>query len=349
MESYFKDRNLIYDFQSGFRKGFSTDTCLIHLTDYIRSQNDKGNVVGMVLLDLQKAFDTVDHAILLMKLYSSGLGQDMLRWFKSYLSDRRQLVDVSGTFSSTANISCGVPQGSILGPLLFLVYVNDMSAVVQNKLLLYADDSAILVSGKDIPTVEKALSEDLLSVSHWLVDNKLSLHLGKTESIVFGSKQKLRSQSSLNITCNGTPITSTSSVKYLGVTIDQHLSFNSMAESVIKKANARLKFLYRKKDYLTQHTKRLLVLSLVQCHFDYACSVWYNGLTQSLKHKLQVTQNKLIRFVLNLDPRAHVGHQQFESLNWLPVDKRVEQIMMCHTFKIKHNLAPDYMDYCLVS
>ena len=188
VESYFKDRNLIYDFQSGFRKGFSTDTCLIHLTDYIRRENDRGNVVGMVLLDLQKAFDTVDHAILLMKLRSSGLSKDIIRWFRSYLSDRQQLVDVSGTFSSTANVTCGVPQGSILGPLLFLAYVNDMSGVIHNKLLLYADDSAILVSGKDIATVEKALSDDLQTVSHWLVDNKLSLHLGKTESIVFGFK-----------------------------------------------------------------------------------------------------------------------------------------------------------------
>lgn len=349
VESYFKESNLIYDFQSGFRKGFSTDTCLIHLTDYIRRENDRGNVVGMVLLDLQKAFDTVDHAILLMKLHSTGLSQDIIRWFRSYLSDRQQLVDVSGTFSSTAYVTCGVPQGSILGPLLFLAYVNDMSGVVQNKLLLYADDSAILLSGKDIVTVEKALSDDLQTVSHWLIDNKLSLHLGKTESIVFGSKHKLRSHSSLNITCNGTLITSTSAVKYLGVTIDQFLSFNCMAESVIKKAIARLKFLHRKKEYLTQHTKKLLVMSLVQCHYDYACSVWYSGLTQSLKHKLQVTQNKLVRFILNLEPRAHVGQQHFETLNWLPVNKRVEQIMLCHVFKVKHNLAPDYMDYFFTS
>ena len=109
---------------------------------------DKGNLVGMILLDLQKAFDTVNHSILLMKLSAAGLGDDILRWFKSYLSDRQQLVDVSGTHSGTAPISCGVPQGLILGPLLFLIYVNDMSAVVNNKLILYADDSGIHVSGK---------------------------------------------------------------------------------------------------------------------------------------------------------------------------------------------------------
>lgn len=306
-------------------------------------QMDKGNLIGMVLLDLQKAFDTVDHSILLMKLSAAGLGKDILRWFNSYLSDRRQLVDVSGVHSSTANISCGVPQGSILGPLLFLIYVNDMSAVVKNKLLLYADDSGILVSGKCKADVERALEEDLHLVSEWLVDNKLSLHLGKTESILFGSKHRLRSNSSLDIKCNGTNIKPTSSVKYLGATIDQSLSFDAMARSVLQKVNARLKYLYRKQDFLTQHTKKLLVMSLIQCHFDYCCSIWYPGLTQSLKNKLQVTQNKLIRFILGLDPRSHIGPAQFRELNWLPVSKRVDQIILCHVFKVKKGLAPDYM------
>jgi len=117
------------------------------------------------------------------------------------------------------------------------------------------------------------MSEDLLSVSHWLIDNKLSLHLRKTESIVFGSKQKLKAQSNRSITINNTTIASTTSVKYIDVTIDQHMYFTSMADSVIKKANARLTFLYRKTYYLTRHTKMLLVMSLIQCHFDYTCSV----------------------------------------------------------------------------
>ena len=160
-----------------------------------------------------------------------------------------------------------------------------MSAVVKHKLLLYADDSAILVSDKSISTVEKMLSDDLKQVSEWLIDNKLSLHLGKTESILFGSRQKLRSQSFLNISCDGTPISSTSSVKYLGVTIDQNLSFTSLAESVIKKANARLKFLYRKKEFLSTDTRKLLVMSLIQCHFDFICS-GLTGLTQISKKQV---------------------------------------------------------------
>ena len=183
LETYLDERKLLYDLQSGFRPKYSTDTCLIHLADFIKFQMDKENAVGMVLLDLQKAFDTVDHSISLAKLEAMGLSNDIVKWFQSYLSGRQQLDDVAGTFSSCENITFGVPQGSILGPLLFLIYVNDMSGVIGNKLLLYANDSAILVADKDISTVENALQTDLQIVSEWLIGNKLSLHLGKTESI----------------------------------------------------------------------------------------------------------------------------------------------------------------------
>ena len=188
-------------------------------------------------------------------------------------------MDVSGTLSSQANISCGVPQGSILGPLLFLIYVNDMSGAVSNKLLLYADDSAILVADKCLSNIETVLQNELEIVSEWLVDNKLSLHLGKTESILFGSRPRLKSQSVLSITCKGDVIEA-KKIKYLGVVLKQCLSGANMATSVIQKANARLKFLYRKRNFLNLTTKKLLVMSLIQCHFDYACSFWYPGLSK---------------------------------------------------------------------
>ena len=124
-----------------------------------------------------------------------GFSQDLIRRFRSYLTDRRQLVDLSVTLSISEAISCGVPQGPILGPLLFLIYANDMSGAVNHKLLLYADDSAILVAGKSISTINILLQKELEVVSEWLVDNKLSLHLGKIESILFGSKIRLKSQS----------------------------------------------------------------------------------------------------------------------------------------------------------
>jgi len=143
IKQYLVKKNLLYQFQSGFRRGFSTESCLIHLSDFIRFEMDKGHMVGMLLLDLQKAFDSVNHDILLMKLQSIGINTDIVNWFQSYLSGRLQTINISGASSTPREITCGVPQGFILGPLLFFIYVNDMSAVVKNKLLLYADDTAI--------------------------------------------------------------------------------------------------------------------------------------------------------------------------------------------------------------
>ena len=117
-----------------------------------------------------------------------------------------------------------------------------------------------------------------------------------------------------------------------------------MARSTIKKANARLKFLYRKSKFLNHHSKMLLVTSLIQCHFDYGCSIWYNSLTQELRNKLQVTQNRMIRFVLDLEEMAHIDQSHFVKLNWLTVSKRVDQIMFCHVFKIYSGRSPGYLN-----
>ena len=188
----------MYDLQSGFRQKFSTDSCLIHLSDYILINQDKDEYAGMVVIDLQKAFDTVNHTILLIKLQALGLDQVAIKWFASYLEDRQQIVQIGDTHSDSCSIKCGVPQGSILGSLLVLIYVNDMRAAVSCKLLLYADDSASLTSGKDVSEIG-VLSRELESLSEWLEENRLSLHLGKTQSILFGSKKRLRTSNKLHV------------------------------------------------------------------------------------------------------------------------------------------------------
>ena len=224
LSDYLSKNRLLYEFQSGFRSSYSTDTCLIHLTDYIKLENGKGNFTGMVLLDLQKAFDTVDHTILLNKLKWLGADDLTVQWFISYLTGRTQVTDIGGTMSEPKGVTCGVPQGSILGPLLFLLYVNDMASAVRCKLLLYADDSALIASGKNVADIESTLSSELEYVSNWLMDNKLSLHLGKTQSILFGTKRRLSTGVKLNVICNGNVIELKSNVTYLGVTLDQFLS-----------------------------------------------------------------------------------------------------------------------------
>ena len=136
----------------------------------------------------------------------------------------------------------------------------------------------------------------------------------------------------LKIECKCCEIEPKDNVKYLGAILEQTLTDENMVNSVLQKANARLKFLYRKQNFFNLHTKKLLVMSLIQCHFDYACSFWYMGLSKMLKNRLQITQSKIVRFVLKMDLRSHIGSNEFKSLGWLPVSRRVDQIVLNHVF-----------------
>merc|ERR1712121_378365 len=208
---------------------------------------------------------------------------------------------------------------------------------------LYADDSALIVSGSDPQTIADKLSEELESCRKWLLDNKLSLHLGKTEAILFGSKRKLRNVESFEIRCGEEIIKHVKRVKYLGVQLDENMSGASIIKEIIKKANTRLKFLYRNKNLLNFQCRKTLCSALIQCHFDYSCSSWYPGINKGLKDKLQATQNKMIRFILNLDNRAHIGNKERVKAGFLSVTDRVKQLKLGHVFKIKNKTSPYYL------
>ena len=343
LSTYLNENNLIYDFQSGFRASFSTDTALSFLTDSIKFNMDSGLYTGVVLIDLQKAFDTVDHSILASKLKAIGLSKPAVSWFASYLSEREQFVDVSGTHSDAGGVTCGVPQGSILGPLLFTIYVNDMISAVKCELYLYADDSALVVSGKNPKQIENILSSELMSISTWLQENKLSLHLGKTESILFGSKKKLSKCSQMSISCNNVDICSKSQVKYLGITIDHDMSGTTMGTSVIRNINSKIKFLYRKGSYFGFKEKKMLCSAIIQPSFDYACNSWYRGLQQTLKNKLQVCQNKIIRYMLGYPNRQHLYFKDFKKVGLLNVVNRVDYLSLGLMFGVYNNTAPKYL------
>ena len=342
LNNFLSRRCLLYDFQSGFRKGYSTETCLVNLNDFIRTQTSKGKVTGMVLIDLQKAFDCVDHNLLLSKL--SSMGVSSLDWFRSYLTDRYQCTQVSGVDSSFLKVNCGVPQGSILGPTLFLCFINDMSAALSCKLSLYADDSALVYSHSDPRVVSEFLSQELDTCRKWLIDNRLSLHLGKTECILFGPKRKLSTQtSSFNVQVNGVDVKRVTSVKYLGIILDQCLDFSCHIHELVKKANAKLKFLHRNGYLLNLHAKRLLCQALIFSNLEYCASAWFSSLSGNLREMLNVVQRKCARFSLGLGPRSHIGNSEFHSLSWLPFPRRIAFSNLVHTFKVRAGLCPAYM------
>ena len=174
------------------------------------------------------------------------------------------------------------------------------------------------------------------------MDNKLSIHLGKTETILFGSSRKMSRTEELKVTCNRVSITPKTSVGYLGAEIDQNVSGEAIASKVLSKVNGRLKFLIRKSKFLDLKTRISVVNAIIQCHFDYACSSWFSGLSASTKSKLQICQNKLIRFVLDLSPRTHIGWEHFKMTGWLPIEYRVHQLKLGHMFKIFDKEAPSY-------
>lgn len=185
-----------------------------------------------------------------------------------------------------------------------------------------------------------------MNINDWLIENKLSLHLGKTESILFGSKIRLSRTPELNISVGGTQIEVKNCVKYLGCDLDSSVSGEIMGQRVIIKVNQKIKFLARKAQFLNKETLKMLANALIQPHFDYACTTWYSSTPKRIKVQLQTAQNKLVRLILNRNNRNHVGSPERKKLKWLTVENRVRQLILRLTRKILYRNEPRYFkDY----
>ena len=195
------ESSILYRYQSQFRKNHSTDTSLSYFTDKILTSFDSGLLTEMILINLQKTFGTINHDILLKKMSALRFSDPAMNWFKSYLSNRSFRVNVQAKYSCIVKNDYGVPQGSILGPFLFLLCVNDMKQAVDQDLFLYADDSSLFYQHKDVKEKERNLNKNFSGVCDWFADNKLSIDFGedKTNCILFGTKHRLIKVNSLGI------------------------------------------------------------------------------------------------------------------------------------------------------
>ena len=287
ISEFLETNNIISDFQSGFRNGHSTDTAVSCVSDYILEEVAKKNYVGAVLVDLKKAFDTVDHLILLKKLYCYGIRDVPFDWFKSYLSCREQcsvVDDVKSSFMDEGKY--GVPQGSVLGPLLFLIYINDIFDCISSKTFchLYADDTVIIQSAKSPEDLKSGLEMQLEYLSAWFYCNKLSVNTGKTEVIFFGRKQKVNECKDLPpLSFQNCEIKPKSDVKYLGVVFDEGLTWEKQAAYVRQKAYLGLNKIRRVSSNIDNDTKRLLLNALVFPHLGYCVNTWSNTLSHVRK------------------------------------------------------------------
>ena len=192
MYEFFEDNNILYELQFGFRKEMSTGHSLVEITEEIKESIDNGKFGCGIFIDLKKAFDTVNHQILLTKLEHYGIRGALLKWFESYLTDRKQYVFHNGIASSMETITCGVPQGSVLGPLLFLIYVNDLPNISDKlRFFLFADDTNIYYDSDDLLELEKTVNQELRKLSQWLNINRLALNVGKTNFVIFRANKRV--------------------------------------------------------------------------------------------------------------------------------------------------------------
>ena len=295
--------SILYEYQFGFRRKRSTHMALISLIDKLTQAIENGEYVIGVFLDFSKAFDTVDHKILLDKLYHYGVRGCAHKWFISYLTDRQQFVTYNGVKSRNQLIKCGVPQGSILGPLLFLIYINDMASVCECTFpILFADDSNLFISGRDPDLIMRTMNNELKEISLWLKANKLSLNIKKTHFTIFSSKNKPHPNICINI--DGETINETAKTKFLGVIIDNKLSWKDHILYISGKLARGTGVLLKVRRYLMKETLISLYYSFVYPYLIYCNHVW--GLAcKTHMNTLFLLQKRIIRIIAGVNRRSH--------------------------------------------
>ena len=297
---FLDDNHVLSERQSGFRKGYSTVSAVAELTDNLFSAINKGEFSLSVFVDLKKAFDTVSHNILCKKIEKYGIRGEVLSWCKDYLSNRSQQTLANNVKSSVCNVSCGVPQGSVLGPLFFILYVNDLQQALRGvEVQLYADDTVLYASGDDLRKVKCSLQANLNRLHKWCQANKLSINPSKTKMMVFGTRHTVKKVKNCHLMLGGKLIQKVSTFKYLGFVLDSTLNFKPHISEVIKKVMHKRILLSKIITFLRSEVALSIYKLMILPYFDY-CDVIYHSACKNDLDKLQRLQNKCLKTCMGL-------------------------------------------------
>ena len=341
-------KNLFNRDQSAYRPGHSTETALNRVMNHLLLSLDSGNISILTLLDLSAAFDTIDHNILLSRLeHVFGISGTPLSWFRSYLLERQQTVVIQTHRSNPAVNSYGVPQGSVLGPILFILYTTPLSNVISSHDVLsqsFADDTQLQKSCKpsEVTSLTFSIQECVKDVKSWMTYNKLKLNDEKTEVLIVASpRASLSNPLPDSLVVGSSTVSVCSSARNLGVIIDSNLSMKNQVSSIISSANFELRKISSIRHFLTVDATKTLVCAFILSRLDYCNSLLVNC-PQDLINRLQKVQNNAARLVLRVPRSTHIT-PLLRSLHWLPIHARIIYKVACMTYRAINSTGPSYL------
>lgn len=342
---YLSNNKLITNCQSGFRPKHSCETALNSLVDRWLKHIDDGKLTGVLFIDLSKAFDTVNHNVLLYKLKAFGICENSLLWFKSYLCNRKQCVGWNGILSKSQNITIGIPQGSILGPLFFILYVNDYPKCLNySHATIYADDTSQDVSDKSVDIIEYKLKEDLICAMEWMKNNKLTMNLKKTQCMLIGTIQRLSKCRKLCIEVNNVIIETVDVAKLLGVNIDCSLTWSYHIDCLTKKISKKIGVLGRLKSFMSSFALLKVYNSVIFPHFNYCCTIWSSAKNAANIDKIFKLQKRAARIILKEKCVMTPSVVLFNKLKWMPMPDYFVYRKAILVFKSLNHLVPEYLN-----
>ncbi len=331
---HFTTHNILHDRQHGFRTGRSCETQLIEFIQDVQRMANRGVQTDAIVLDFSKAFDKVSHNKLIFKLRQYGINAETLSWVSSFLSSRTQCVVVEGDSSSSTPVLSGVPQGSVLGPTLFLAYINDLPDCVNSEVRLFADDTIIyrhITNAAD----QHNLQVDLQKLESWEQDWDMEFHPGKCQVIQFFKPTKLPP---LSYVLHGTTLNTVDSVKYLGITLTSNLSWGDHIGAVTSKASRSLGFLRRNLRVNAPSIKEKAYMGLVRPLVEYGSTVW-DPHQKYLTHRVEMVQRRAARWVLNRNHNTSSVTDMLTNLGWQTLALRRQDARVCMMYRMVHGLV----------